>query len=71
MPIIIKKFLAISIVMLVIFAPSTLRIPISFVRCTVVNAANPNKPKHASNMASVAATVNNVDDRCSPTYNLL
>lgn len=33
-------------------APSAFLMPISFVRCSVVNAASANKPKHAMAMAN-------------------
>ena len=32
-------------------APSTLRIPISFVFCSAVNEVNPNKPRQAMHIA--------------------
>src|SRR5579871_4355861 len=32
-------------------APSTFRTPISLVRCSAINDANPNKPKHEINIA--------------------
>ena len=60
-----KKFFATSKVMLLMFAPSTLLMPISFVRCTVVKAASPNKPRQASIIARPAATENKADVRCS------
>ncbi len=46
-------------------APSTLRMPISLVFCWAVNAARPNKPKHAIEMAIAANRAVNVAIRCS------
>src|SRR5688572_9918149 len=39
-------------------APSTFRIPISFVLCNVVNDAKPNNPIHATKIASVVNSPN-------------
>ena len=46
-------------------APNTLRIPISFVRCSAKQEANQNKPKQLMNMARVAKKPANVPMRSS------
>jgi hypothetical protein len=42
-----------KITMLATLAPSTLRTPISFVRCSALNVASPNKPRHEIRMATI------------------
>src|SRR5690606_32489662 len=41
-------------------APNTFRMPISFVRCSAVKAANPNRPNPVISIASVAKIVANL-----------
>ena len=52
----------------VTLAPSTLRIPISLVRCFAINVANPNNPKQAINMASTENITERVPTLCSARY---
>src|SRR5690242_10277688 len=47
----VKKSLEISNTMFDTVAPSTLRMPISFVRCNTAYAVTANRPRQASNMA--------------------
>ena len=49
-------------------APNTFRMPISFVRCKVVNEARPNNPRQATNMARLVKRVNTCPKRWSALY---
>ena len=49
-------------------APNTFLIPISFVRCSVVNEASPNNPKHATKIASVVNSPNTCPNFWSALY---
>src|ERR1700722_371915 len=49
-------------------APSTLRTPISFVRCVVVNNESPSKPRHAMKMAKLANMPNTFPNNSSFLY---
>ena len=51
-------------------APSTLRIPISLVRCSAVNVANPNKPKQEIKIAIMAKQLASLLISCSLLYNI-
>src|SRR5687768_18325235 len=46
-------------------APSTFRMPISFVRCSATKEAKPNNPRQLINMASAAKIADNVPTRSS------
>ena len=48
-----KKSVESSATILVMLAPNTLRTPISFMRCSALNVANPNKPKQEIRMATI------------------
>ena len=48
-----------------VLAPKTFLIPISFVRCSAVKAANPNNPKQAIKMAKAAQTAKNNMHTCT------
>ena len=50
-------------------APNTFLTPISLTRCDMVNADNPNKPKHAINIARQENMVNSLLSCCSASYN--
>jgi len=49
-----KKSLDNNVVIPVTLAPNTFLIPISFVLCSAVYAASPNKPKHEMIIANAA-----------------
>src|SRR4030095_5622544 len=49
-------------------APSTLRTPISFVRCAVEKSDKPNKPRHAIKMAKPANIANTFPNNLSLAY---
>jgi len=49
-------------------APSTFRMPISFVRRVVLNDDKPNKPRHEIRIASDARQINNLPNRPSAMY---
>jgi len=46
-------------------APSTLRMPISLVRCSAVNVASPKRPRHAIKIAMMAEYFMSCDVRSS------
>src|SRR5262245_55667385 len=46
-------------------APNTLRMPISFVRCSATNDARPNKPRQEMKMARIAKYIANLPMRSS------
>ena len=48
------KSFEINAVIFATVAPNTLRMPISFVRCSAANAASPNKPRHDIAIAIIA-----------------
>src|ERR1700722_2209183 len=52
-------------------APNTLRTPISFVLCAVVNKDNPSKPRQAMKIAKPAKRANIFPNKRSLLYNAL
>src|SRR3954468_3074796 len=64
-----KKSFDNSVTIVLTSAPSTLRIPISFVRWLMVKADSPNKPRHAIKIARQEKIVNNVFCLFSASYN--
>ncbi|MNY72025.1 hypothetical protein D3C86_2104850 [compost metagenome] len=52
------KSLDSNVVMLRTVAPSTFRMPISLVRCSVVNDVKPSNPRHDITMATPAKKLN-------------
>src|SRR5689334_3279368 len=51
--------------MFAVEAPSTLRMPISFTRCSATKEVRPNKPRQEINMANAAKKVDNLPTRFS------
>ncbi len=70
MPTSLRKSLESSATMLPTDAPSTLRTPISLVRCWAVNEASPNRPRQATKMDSPVNTPNSRPKACSDSYSL-
>ena len=48
-----------------VLAPIAFRIPISLVRCSLINMANPNKPKQATNIDIIVNAKNMILNRLS------
>src|SRR5215203_5193095 len=55
-------------VMFLILAPNTFRIPISFVRCSAINAESANKPRQAMIIANTAKLVKMLPVRFTSSY---
>ena len=55
-----RKSLESNWTMLATLAPSTLRTPISFVRCSAVKVARANRPRHETNTVYTANPLNEV-----------
>src|SRR4030095_16881915 len=64
-----KSFDSIAVIPLTL-APSTLRMPISLLRCSAMNADKANKPRQAIMIANTAKLVNILPVRCTSAYML-
>src|SRR5678815_4439985 len=64
-----KKFADNNFIMLADEAPNTLRTPISLVRCSAVNVANPNNPRQEIKMARNAKMFASLLTTASLAYN--